>query len=61
VFGPLVILVVIRDDMIDYVIGLGVMNHLVKLVEMDQTIPTRRNGKCETIHVLSKHLIRLYL
>ena len=48
-------------DMIDYVIGLGVMNHLVKLVEMDQTIPTRRNGKCETIHVLSKHLIRLYL
>ena len=31
----------------DYVIGLGVMNRLVKLVEMDQTIPTRRNGKCD--------------
>jgi len=35
------------EGMRNYVIELGVMEHLLKLMNTDQTIPTKRHGKCE--------------
>ena len=37
------------DAMRDYVIGLGTMNHLVKLVETDPAIPNRKKGKHDVL------------